>query len=516
MSTKGTAITTSTGGWTPRLALSTAVMVMVIEATSLGFLLVSTALPQISQHYHTAQGGWLITGYVLSGGMLCPLVGKLADVYGKRRTMVGLLLVSFVGAVISTTAPTFGVLVIGRLLQGAVLPTMFLTYSLMRDVYPTKILPVATSLCMTGIGVFSIGTPFLVGALLDGWGFRALFACDMVWTLLLAPVILLTTPESPIRNRSRIDFLGAGLLGVGLGVVLVGVSFGSTWGWGSLSTLGFIVAGLGLLAGFVVRSRTFPEPIVDLKLFTSRVVLFVVVTAAACESMSGVYSAMSSIIGQTPRSAGGDYGLGLSATEFGLVTAPQAAATVLAGLLVGKLINRVGAAILMKVGLAAMAAGGLMLGFNNDTYAGVLVAGIVLGFGMGLCFGAIPALVISATTPQNQASIASMVQVCFSGFSSITPVILFVILGNYVTFASDGFVVYTARAFEMGGLYMAGILLFALLLALTVLRRRRADSMIVPGVVDGAGATAEPAVAGAGLPEPPAGAAAGSADRPVR
>jgi len=476
MSTTGTGTTTE--GWTLQRALSTFAMVMIIEATALGFTIVSIALPQITQHFQTAQGGWLITGFVLAGAVLCPLVGKLADVYGKRRLMVVCLLVGFVGAVLATVAPTFGILILARLLQGAVLPTMFLSYSLMRDVFPVRILPLATAISMTGMGVFSVIMPFVVGRLLDGLGFRALFAFDIVWIAVLTPVLILTTPESSVRNRTKIDFLGGGLLGIGLGVLLLGVSMGSTWGWGSPATLGSIAAGVAMLVAFVLRALNYSAPIVDLRLFASRAVLLAAVTAAATYSMTGVYSSMAAIIAQTPREVGGDYGLGLSAFQFGLLAAPQALLMVLGGVVVGKLINRIGAANLMYLGLSLLIVAGLLIGFNHGSWPALMTAGMVMGLGTGLSYGAVPALVISATTAKNQASIASMVQVTYSSFSSITPVVLFMILGSYVTFASDGFVVYSSAAFETGGLYMVGVLVVLLLLGATVLRRHREDTML--------------------------------------
>ncbi|GAA1267159.1 MFS transporter [Pseudonocardia aurantiaca] len=470
---------TSAGGWTPRLAFSACVMILILEATSLGFLLVSVALPQVSQHFQTTQGGWLITAYVLSGAVLSPLMGKLADILGKRKVMVICLSVSLVGAIITTAAPTFGVLILGRFLQGATIPTMFLSYSLMRDVYPTRILALATSMSMTGIGVFSIGTPFLVGALLDTWGFRALFAFDIAWLAVLIPLLVVTTPESPVRHRSKVDVLGAASLGLGLCIVLAAISLGNTWGWTSAATLGGIALGLVLLVCFVVRSLRYSAPIVNLRIFTTRAILLAVVTAAAAQSMSGNFWAMSPIIAQTPREVGGDYGLGLTALEFGWLSAPQALLIVLAGIMVGKLTNKVGAALLMNVGLVMMMIGGVLIGFSSDTFGGLLTACAVTGIGCGLCWGTLPALVISGTTPENQATIAGMVQVSYSSFSAITPVVLFIILGSYATIASDGFVVYSAEAFQWGGILMAGVLAVALLLALTVLRGRRQDSMIV-------------------------------------
>jgi MFS family permease len=466
------------GGWTPRLAFSAIVMILIIEGTTLGYTLVATALPQITQHYQTTQGGWLITAYVLAGAVCSPLVGKLADIHGKRRILLGCLAVSLVGAVVSAIAPVFWVLIIGRALQGLVITTLFLSYSLMRDVYPSRILPLATAVSMTGVGLFTIGTPFLIGAVLDSFGFRGLFAFDALWLVLLLPLLWISTPESAVRNRSRVDWGGAAALGIGLGVILVGVSFGSKWGWASFTTIGSFVVGLVLLAVFVLRSLRFPEPIVDLRIFTSRGILLAAVTAGAAYSCSGMFAAMSALVAQTPREYGGDYGLGLTAFQFGYLTAPLAVAMVLCGFLAGKLINRVGAASIMIAGLIGSVASGVVLAYAHDTFGQVMIAALLNGAAQGLSYAAIPALVIAGSPRDEQGSIAGMVQVSYSGIAAIFPVVLFVILGGYVTQASASGVLYQSAAFTAGGLFSAAVAAVAVLLGLTVLRVRREQGMI--------------------------------------
>ncbi|MEV7007221.1 MFS transporter [Streptosporangium sp. NPDC051022] len=466
------------GGWTPRLVLSMVTMVMILEGTALGYSLVTTALPAVTTHFKTDQGGWLLTAFILSGAVLCPLVGKLADIHGKRRMMIACLLVSTVGSVVATVAPTFGVLIVGRLLQGTVLPTMFLSYSLMRDVYPRRILPLASAVAMTGTGIFSIGTPFLIGWLLDTWGFRGLFGFDVLWMAILTPLLLMTTRETPLRVPARVDFLGAGMLGFGLGILLLGISFGSKWGWGSIGTLGALAVGLLLIAGFVIRSLNFSDPLVDLRIFTRRPILLAAVTAATAYGSTAISSTLAAMIGLTPAQAKLGYGLGMTASEYAMVSAPQAMVMVIMGVVVGKLLNRVGGAVMMRTGLLLLLAGGLLLGFNHGGYVQVLIAALLLGAGTGLSYGSIPGLVISGAPADKQGSIAGMVQVSYSGFASTTPVVLFVIMGQFAIRAPNGTVLYPEAAINAGGLFFGGLVAVGLLLAFTVLRGHKHDSMI--------------------------------------
>lgn len=476
MSTTDT--TEETGGWTPRLVLSMVTMVMILEGTALGYSLVTTALPAITTHFKTDQGGWLLTGFILSGAILCALVGKLADIHGKRRMMIICLLVSTAGSVVATVAPNFGVLVAGRMLQGTVLPTMFLSYSLMRDVYPRRILPLASAVAMTGTGVFSIGVPFLIGWLLDNWGFRGLFAFDVLWMIILTPLLLLTTPETRRRVPSRVDFLGAGMLGFGLGILLLGISSGNRWGWGSAATLGAIAVGLLLLVGFVKRSLNFAHPIVDLRIFTRRPILLAAVTAATAYGATAVTGSLLPMIGMTPGAAKLGYGLGMTASQYAMITAPQSVAMVVMGVVVGKLLNRVGGATMMRIGLLLLLLGGLQLGFNHGSYPLVLIAALLVGAGTGLAYGSVPGLVIAGSPADKQGSIAGMVQVSYSGFASTAPVILFVIMGELAMRTPDGRVLYPESAINAGGVFLVSLVTVGLLLASTVLRIRKQDAMI--------------------------------------
>jgi MFS family permease len=469
---------TTEAGWSPPLVLSTIVMIAILEATALGYTIVTTALPAITTEFRSTQGGWLLTAYILAGAVCSPLAGKLADVYGKRRIMLGALGVGLVGAVVATTAPTFEVLIVGRALQGVVISTMFLTYSLMRDVYPPKVLPLAASISTTGVGIFSVGMPFLVGWLLDTWGWRGLFGFDVLWILVLGPLLVLTTAESPVRVRSRVDYLGGALLAVGIAAVLGAVSLARTLP--GAATLGLLVVGVVLLAVFARLSLRRAEPLVDLRVFTRRPVLLAAVTAAAAYAATAVSASVAPILALTPQAAGGDYGLGLSAFGYSAVSAPQALMIVLGGLVVGTVIGRTGGLRLMTTGLVLLAAGGVLMALFHESVLQMALAAVVIGAGTGLCYGCIPNLVVAATPVDQQGSIASMVQVFQSSLASAAPVVLFVILAAGARPTPAGGFVYSNAVLQQGLWFMAGLALLGALLAVTVLRSRASESAPAP------------------------------------
>ncbi|MFD8816660.1 MFS transporter [Streptomyces sp. NPDC059627] len=69
--------------------MSSIAMVMVVELVALSYTMTSTALPSITRHFRTDHGGWLLTCYMLTGAVVSPLLGKPADLYGKRRVLLG-------------------------------------------------------------------------------------------------------------------------------------------------------------------------------------------------------------------------------------------------------------------------------------------------------------------------------------------------------------------------------------------------------------------------------------------
>ncbi|GAA4802350.1 MFS transporter [Tomitella cavernea] len=110
---------TEGSGWSPRLAFSLFSIVLVLELLSVSYLMIAMALPDIATHFQTTQAAWLITAFLLLGAVAAPLVGKLADIHGKRRLLIVCLVIAAVGSLLSALAGSYALMIAGRALADA-------------------------------------------------------------------------------------------------------------------------------------------------------------------------------------------------------------------------------------------------------------------------------------------------------------------------------------------------------------------------------------------------------------
>jgi MFS family permease len=488
---------TTAGRWTARLVLSTLFMALVLEALGLGATMMAIGLPSVLQEFPTTQGGWLTTSYFLAGAVCAPLLGKAADLYGKRKVLLVTLVISGIGALVCALAPSFAILIVGRTLQGVILATISLVPSLIRDVFPPRQAVLASSIVITGMGAFSLFAPLLIGWLLAIGGFRGLFWFDTVWTFVIAVGILLTTNESTLRRASRPDVVGGVLLALGVVPLLLYVSLGRTVGWVSVIGAVLIVASIVFLVLFFRHAKRAPDPIVKLELFRRKPLLFVAIGGAIAYAVSASAFQVVPMLAMTPREAGVTYGLGLSTVQYAAVETPKALASVVAGLLLGFLVARGRKArTFMLFGLACWVVGPLLLGWFNDSYGSLLIGAMVIGLGGGFTVAAVPTLVMRATPAGDQGSTAGTVQLCQTGLSSILPVVMFAVLAPHAQVFPTG-VVYSETGFRTWFVISAALAALMLVLALTWLRERKGDSPVefsieepVPAGVGAGGAAA--------------------------
>ena len=183
---------------------------------------------------------WLATIYTLVGGVAVPVLGKLSDVIGKKKLIVACVAVSLVGSVLDAVTTSWSVLLVGRALQGVAFPAMFISFGLIRDLAPRRMVNTAIGIAGGGTGLGAILGPLAGGYLTDHFSWRSLFWFCAVWIVVSLTLLLIFVPETKLRHRVKLDLPGAALLGAGIALVMIYVSRGSGWGWGRPITLAWL------------------------------------------------------------------------------------------------------------------------------------------------------------------------------------------------------------------------------------------------------------------------------------
>ena len=225
-------------------------------------IMLTPSLPAIQKDYGVTYGqvSLVLALYTVFGTAINPIVGKLGDIYGKKKILMVVLALYCVMVTLTSFAPNFNTLLISRTFQGVGLGIFPLAFSLVREQFPRELVPRAQGLlsAMFGAGL-ALGLP--LGAFIaNSYGWQTNYHLATPFVIGLSVLLYFTVRESTFRNRnSRMDYLGAGLLGLALALVVLGLSEGSVWGWTSTSTLSLIIVGMLLFVPLVPYERRLKE-----------------------------------------------------------------------------------------------------------------------------------------------------------------------------------------------------------------------------------------------------------------
>ena len=208
---------------------------------------------------------WLVTATLLSSAVATPIVSRSADMYGKRKMMVICLAIMVAGSVVAAVGGSFLWLIVGRALQGFSSALIPVGISIMRDELPKEKMGSAVALMSATLGIGSaMGLP-LAGLLYESLGWESIFWVSAAAGTLLLAAVVLVVPESKVRTPGRFDYLGAVVLSAALAALLLAISKGGSWGWGSEPVLLLFLAAAVLLAAWVPYELKVSQPMVDLR-----------------------------------------------------------------------------------------------------------------------------------------------------------------------------------------------------------------------------------------------------------
>jgi predicted MFS family arabinose efflux permease len=377
---------------------------------SLGALLI----PTISDTYDVPRstGQWVLTASLLVGAVATPVLGWLSDGPQRRTVLLSTLGLVLLGAVLAATATSFGQLVAGRALQGLTYGVIPMATATARAHLPTaRVGPAIAALSVTTVTGAGLSFP-LTGLIVQVWNYRVAFWFAVGFTALALVAVLLTTPgtgRGTPRARARLDWAGAVLLAGGLSALLLAVSQGSHWGWGSVPVVALFAAAAVLFPLWTWHELRIDRPLVQLRSLANRDVALANVTALGLGAMLFAGSSAVSQLVQTPTSAGYGFGLGLLAAGCALL--PTSIGSQLSNRAVAPLLSRVPAQRLLPLGPAIIGLNMAFLALFHDRLWHVLIGMFLQGLAIGASFVLMPTMILAAVPGEQTGSAVALNQV---------------------------------------------------------------------------------------------------------
>ncbi|PPG01407.1 MFS transporter [Pseudoclavibacter sp. RFBI5] len=393
--------------WVGLVFISVAVALIIVDST-----IVNVAVPSIVTELGitSTEVQWVQEAYTLVFASLLLLFGSLADRVGRRRLMLIGVVIFALASVAAALAPTGGLLILARLVQGVggamILPT---TLSIINATFRGRERGIAFAVWGSTIGGMAAVGPLLGGWLTTAFSWRWAFGINVPLGIIIVVGVLLFVNESREPTQKRIDLVGAALSVVTFGALVFGLIEGRTYGWWAVDetfTIGsfewplpispvpvaFAISAVAL-ALFIVRgvsrSRRGESTLLEFSLF--RISSFRNGNVAALVVALGEFG----IILSLPLWL--QFVLGFDALQTGFVLLALAAGSFVASGFAGASSGKVSAVVIVRVGILAEIVGIAWAGFiiAPDAQWGWLIPALfVYGFGVGLATAQLTGVVL--------------------------------------------------------------------------------------------------------------------------
>jgi DHA2 family multidrug resistance protein len=347
--------------WTPAVSpwLIAATVMLATFMEVLDTSIANVSLPHIAGSLSATvdESTWVLTSYLISNAIILPLTGWLSMLFGRKRLFVGCVVIFTVSSFLCGLAPNLFLLIFFRVLQGAggggLQP---IAQAILVESFSRKKQGMAMAVYGMGVVVAPIIGPTLGGYITDSFSWRWIFLINVpvgVVAILMTMALVEDPPylfRKTFQQGLKIDFIGLGLLSVGLGFVQLVLDKGQTEDWfESRFIVTCTVIGILGLIGVILWELRQPEPLVDLRLFAQRNYGMATLMMFAMGVVLYGTTVLLPILVQTL--------MGYTAEWAGLVLSPGGIVTLMVMPLVGRLLGVVQARWLVVCGLLILSLG---------------------------------------------------------------------------------------------------------------------------------------------------------------
>ena len=418
--------------WLILVVVSVAQLMVVLDAT-----VVNIALPSAQADLHFGNGDrqWVVTAYALAFGSLLLLGGRIGDLVGRKRMFIAGLAAFALASAIGGAAPSFGLLVAARTIQGvaaamlapAALSTLVTTF---RD-------PADRGKAFGVFGTVAVGGGavglILGGVLTQYLSWRWVMYVNVLFAVAATAGALTYMVHERPATRPRIDVIGTVLASVGLFGLVFGFSHAETAGWTNALTLSSLILGAALLCAFVAVEQRVAAPLLPLRVVSDRArgVAFASVAIAGI-AMFGVFLFLTYYLQLVK---------GFSPVMSGLAFLPMIACVMVSSNLSNIVtLPRLGPRVVITIGM--LLGCGAMAYLSRLTYtssyaAAVLPALIFMGLAMGMVMAPSMNTATAGVLPKDagvaSALVSTMQQVGGSIGTAVLSTVAASVTSNYVT-----------------------------------------------------------------------------------
>ena len=377
----------------PRLVLATCIL-----ASSLAFIdgsVLNVALPAIGRSFDaaTAEVQWVINAFTLPLTALLLIGGAAGDLYGRRRVMVGGILLFTAASVLCAAAPSLTLFLAARALQGVgaamLLPNSLATLS---AVFEGEARGRAVGTWAAVGAISGAVAPMLGGWLVDGIGWPFIFLLNVPIAIAAILLALRVVPESVNADRPPPDWAGAITATLGLGALTWGLTDWTASDWLGTAALLSLIAGTILMLGFLwIERRRDQTAMVPLAMFGGRAFVgLTLFTFLLYGALSGLMLLLPYVLIEAA---------GYGATQAGMALLPLPIVIALGSPLMGKVAGRFGPRWPLTLGPLIVAGGfalALLTGPERDYWTGVLPSILAISAGMAIAVAPLTTAVLSA------------------------------------------------------------------------------------------------------------------------